>query len=156
MRDVSIIRLLVVSLSAVYGCGDGRPARIPVAGQVLIDGQPLAGGAIRVIPEGHRPASSPIDAQGRFRLATFDDANGCVAGTHPVEVISIDSNSQTQVRTWRTPQRYAAAKTSGLTLTVTEPTENASIELKWNGERALIERPPRSQPGAKPAFEGVQ
>src|SRR2546423_15364544 len=33
--------VLIGALAACVGCGDGRPARVPVSGIVLIDGQPL-------------------------------------------------------------------------------------------------------------------
>ena len=37
---------------SMAGCGDGRPTRVPVSGQVLIDGAPLTHGYVRFTPAG--------------------------------------------------------------------------------------------------------
>jgi hypothetical protein len=76
---------LAIALVVLAGC-ERRSTRVPVAGQVLIDGQPLTTGYIWLEPAEERPAGGAIDAQGRFRLTTYDDNDGCVLGTHKVAV----------------------------------------------------------------------
>ena len=53
---------------AATGCGDGRPERVPVAGVVLIDGEPLTSGNIKFVPKDGRPSAGKIGPDGRFNL----------------------------------------------------------------------------------------
>jgi hypothetical protein len=39
---------LVLPLTCIVGCGDGRPARFPVSGTVTIDGAPVTHGSINI------------------------------------------------------------------------------------------------------------
>ncbi|HEX9832659.1 MAG TPA: hypothetical protein VGA66_06145, partial [Mycobacterium sp.] len=56
-----------------------------MAGQVLIDGEPLTMGAIRFIPESGRPASASITADGSFRVTTKSLVGGAeeIVGLYP-------------------------------------------------------------------------
>lgn len=122
----------------VAGCGDGRPARVPVSGHVLIDGKPLTYGFIRLMPEGARAASAQIGPDGRFTLKTFEDGDGVVPGTHPVMILAaeqVGSNSQK----WHAPKKYADPATSGLTAKVDGPTDALRIELSWGGGKPFVE-----------------
>ena len=59
--------LACVAIAAgLCGCRDGRPTRVPVAGRVLIDGEPLGHGHVRFVPEGARPSGGLLDGDGRF------------------------------------------------------------------------------------------
>ena len=137
MPRLSVFLLLLLPLLA--GCGDSRPRRVPVAGQVLIDGEPLRTGFVRVIPDNARPATGQIDRDGRFRLETFEGEDGCVLGTHRVEIIAKQSQGYTAIK-WLTPQKYQDATTSELTVEVTKPMENWELQLTWNGEAPFIEQ----------------
>jgi hypothetical protein len=131
--------LLVLLLClALLGC-DNRPRRVPVAGRVTIDGQPLTAGFVRVIPEAARPAVGTINKDGTFKLTTFDGEDGCVLGTHRVEIVARQSLGYTTVK-WLTPRKYQDAATSELTITVEKPIENWELELSWNGEEPFIEQ----------------
>ena len=79
--------VLILGLSIVVGCGDGRPARIPVSGTVTYRGKPLDGANVTFVPKGSRPASGQTDAQGRFTLQTFSSGDGVVAGDHVVCIV---------------------------------------------------------------------
>lgn len=127
----------VMLVLACTGC-DNRPRRVPVAGQVLIDGQPLTTGFVRVIPTSARPAVGAIDKQGRFRLTTFDGEDGCVLGTHQVEIVARQSLGYTTVK-WLTPHKYQDAGTSELEVTIKEPIDDWKIELSWDGAAPYIE-----------------
>lgn len=130
--------LAVAPLLAGSGC-DNRPQRVPVAGQVLIDGKPLNTGFVRVIPENARPAVGQIEKDGRFRLTTFDGEDGCVLGKHQVEIVARQSQGYTTVK-WLTPRKYQDVSTSELTVDVQEPIEDWTIELSWNGEAPFVEQ----------------
>lgn len=129
--------LLLMSLA---GCGDGRPQRVPVSGQVLIDGKPLCQGAIRLVSENARPATGMIGPDGRFSLGTYERDDGCVPGQHQIVVVALeilDGSSQQ----WHAPKKYAQPATSGLNVEITEPTDSLLIELSWGGQRGpVVER----------------
>jgi hypothetical protein len=112
---------------------------VPVSGRVLIDGEPVEHGNIRIFPQDERAASGKLGPDGRFELTTYEKGDGCVLGTHAVTVNAlepIDANSQR----WHAPEKYRNVETSGLTLEVTEATDNAVIELTWSGGKPYIER----------------
>lgn len=121
--------LLVIA--CLFGCGRGGPKLVPVSGQVLIDGQPLAAGVpgfIQVIPADTRAATGNIDPQtGRFTLSTFEDNDGCPLGTHKVAVIvrtMVNTESVSLI-----PEEYAKPETSGLTVSIDKPNDSLTIEL---------------------------
>jgi hypothetical protein len=128
---------LVIAL--VAGCGDGRPTRVPVSGQVLIDGQPLAEGYLRVHPAVNRAATAQIGPDGRFTLSTYDFGDGCVVGQHLVTVTGSKWINRQTVR-WFAPKKYASGAKSGLTIDVSGPTDSAVIQLSWEGGKPFDER----------------
>jgi len=129
--------LVAVLAMIVTGC-ESRSKRVPVAGQVLIDGQPLAGGHIWIEPAADRAGSGVIDEQGRFRMTTYDENDGCVPGTHQVAVISTKQLNPTQTM-YLIPLKYRESTTSELTLTIDKPTEDLKIELTWAGGKPYVE-----------------
>ena len=130
--------LLILPLLILGGCGKGRTPCVPVSGRVLLDGKPVPQGFIRVIPANGRPATGTLDADGRFRLTTFDDGDGCIRGTHAVEVIARQRISPTQSR-WLAPRRYFDAATSGITVTVDKATDALQIDLVSDHEKPPVE-----------------
>jgi len=132
------IAVCTLLLCLFAGCGDDRPERIPLKGQVLIDGEPLTHGFIQVIPDDGRPAQSQLDSEGRFELSTFDEHDGVLPGTHKVAVIALETVSPTKQK-WHAPQKYTSTSTSGLTITVGENPEPVTIELTWDGGKPFVE-----------------
>jgi hypothetical protein len=120
------------------GC-TSHPGCVPVAGTVVIDGKPLTTGWVRIVPEKHRIAQGEIDASGHFRLTSFADGDGCVSGTHRVEVISNGPIGTTGLR-WLAPKKYAKAATSGLTVTIDKPRDDLVLELTWSGGKPFVEK----------------
>jgi hypothetical protein len=114
------------------GCGRNGPRPVPVSGVVTIDGQPLPAGFIRVVPEGGRPSSGTIGADGRFTLGCFTNNDGCLPGTHKVEVSGLQVLSETQQK-WLAPRKYASTGTSGLTVMIDKATDAFQINLTWAG-----------------------
>ena len=125
---------LCTAAVAILGCGDGRPARVPVSGQVLIDGEPLAGGYIRFVPPDDRPSQGTIDDQGRFVLGCYEETDGAVLGKHKVAVIANQVIDEVTMK-WLAPQRYADFSTSGLEVEITGPTNDVLIELTNKAEQ---------------------
>ena len=120
-------------LVALVGCSDGRPKRVAVSGQVVIDGEPVKAGSIRFVPEGARPSAGDLDSEGRFSLSCFEIGDGAIIGTHKVQVAAraIEGESLR----WFAPQKYSDVSTSGLTVEITEPTDSLLIELTWKGSK---------------------
>ena len=130
--------LMGLLAATMTGCGDGRPRRVPVSGQVLIDGEPLTHGQIRLTPADARPATAEIGPDGRFTLTTFDEGDGVVPGVHPVAVAANEYLSETRQR-WHAPKKYAHPTTSGLTATIDGPNDSLVITLSWEGGKTFVE-----------------
>lgn len=127
------IVLLAFALLSAAGCGDGKPKRVAVSGQVLIDGEPVKGGSIQFIPEGARPSSGDLDENGRFTLRCFDKDDGAVVGTHRVKIAARAMEGD-KLR-WYAPEEYADLDKADLTVEITEPTDSLVIELTWKGKK---------------------
>lgn len=134
-RAVAVIGLLSVACLTL-GCGDGRSKRVPISGQVLIDGEPLTVGTIRLIPENDRPSVGEIGPDGRFSLTTYEDQDGAILGTHKVTVAAREILSPSSQR-WHAPKEYLVP--SDLTVNIDGPTEDLKIELTWNGGKPFVE-----------------
>lgn len=115
------------------GCGDGRPRRVPVRGQVTIDGEPVRSGFIRLVPDDARPSVGRIEKDGSFTLTTFSKEDGSVPGTHRVAVVAYDESTPATLR-WLVPKKYSDHNTSGLTVDIDGPTDALEIDLTWAGE----------------------
>lgn len=131
--------LPVLLLLSCIGCSPGPPKPVPVAGTVRIDGEPLRGGYIRVIPADSRAASGEIDENGRFRLTTMKDNDGCLPGMHAVEVGSRQTVRHGELL-WLAPEVYRDPGRSGLTVTIDGPTDNLEIDLTWDGGKPFVEK----------------
>ncbi len=140
--DWKLVILLLqfpVLFAVLAGCGDGRPGRVPVSGQVLIDRQPLTYGHVRFVPEGARPSGGRLGADGRFTLTCYDGEDGAVPGRHRVEVSAGEPLEGGGIR-WHAPKKYNRYATSGLDVDVDGPTDSLSIELTWDGGEPFVEK----------------
>ena len=133
-------RLLSVAAFAplLIGCGDSRPLRVAVSGQVLIDGKPLTLGSIRFIPSDSRASQGAIDENGRFTLNCYVKGDGVVIGTHTVAVLACKPLSRTLVR-WHAPKKYADATTSDIKQEISQPENDLTINLTWAGGQPFNE-----------------
>ena len=120
------------------GCGDGRPERVAVSGKVLIDGQPLVFGNIKFVPTGARPSAGKLDEGGRFTMTCYDGEDGVVVGKHRVAISAVQILNETKVK-WFAPKKYSDFRTSGLEFDLTEPTDDLTINITWDGGKPFIE-----------------
>src|SRR5204863_2620412 len=125
--------VLISVLSACVGCGDGRPARVPVSGIVLIDGQPLTRGNISFVPENGRPSAGKIAQDGRFTLTCYNGADGAILGKHRVQVAANRGISDHKIE-WFAPRKYADFRTSEIEVEITKPVDDLKIDLKSDGK----------------------
>jgi hypothetical protein len=129
---------MVVAILGIQGCSDGLPRRVPVSGKVVIDGQPVTFGSVRFVPkDGGRSASGQIEKDGTFTLSCYSKSDGCVPGTHQVAVYSVEELNERTAR-YYVPKKYSTASSSGLSFTITEPTESLNIDLTWGGLKGPV------------------
>jgi len=153
MRTTYLHFLLVGISCCAGGCGPNSEQRVPVAGRVLIDGQPLTSGTIRFVPESGRPASSAIMADGSFDLAS-ESVNrvsemGVPRGKYRVQVSASNIVDDETIR-WNAPEKYADFRTSGLDVTIDRPTDDLLVELTW-GDAKPAEESDASRNGNEPS-----
>ncbi|WP_425395914.1 hypothetical protein [Aeoliella sp.] len=134
---------LVVLTIPLLGCGDGRPTRVPISGQVLIDGKPLPQAFVKFVPEEGRAAGGNTDSDGRFTLTCYEAGDGASIGLHKVSVRATDAVSNVAIR-WRAPKKYQDIETSEIEVEVSEPRDDLLIELTWDGGKPFVEKDPRA------------
>ena len=142
-RNLVIRRSMWVIATALLwvtfaGCDDGRPTRVPVSGQVLIDGKPLTYGSVQFLPPNARASYGKLDSEGRFSLTCFDSNDGVVPGKVSVVIHAAEPLSDTQTR-WHAPKKYADHRTSGLTQDIAESADDLKINITWAGDRPFVE-----------------
>lgn len=131
-----------LTLLATIGCSEA-PTRFPVAGKVLIDGEPLTMGSIQFVPAKGRPYASKIGKDGSFRLAEHSvsgtsSLRGVAAGEYKLgisskEVVNEDAGEVLK----HIPGHYADYQTSDLVMVIAEPKEDLVIELTWEGSQEI-------------------
>ena len=130
--------ICAMAIASLAGCSDGRPTRVAVSGKVLIDGKPLTTGIVQLVPDDARPAAGKLDSEGRFTLTSYDGDDGVVLGTHRVMVAAKEMISESKAK-WLTPPKYADLRSSGLSVEITEPTDDLTIELTWDGGKPFVQ-----------------
>lgn len=129
--------VMASSVTALIGCSGsgvpGRPPTHPATGSVSLDGTPVAGATVTLVPQaGGHAAVAVTDSSGGFRLTTFQAGDGAVAGTYGVTVekrvapgAAAADGAEYQPPTGPLPPpenvlpaKYASAETSGLTATI--------------------------------------
>lgn len=127
---------------ASVGCGPSLPRTMPISGVVTLDGEPVEGASVLLIPvAGGHPATGVTDAEGKFVLSTFDAGDGAIVGQHGIAVtkshfvgeatsdgLSTPAGATAPARELL-PARYAAPSTSGLTFDVSRSSPPLVIEL---------------------------
>jgi hypothetical protein len=131
---IAVICCLLLSVS-LTGC-DGIKY-IPVSGQVKLDGKPVAGCAILLVPVAGGPAANATtDAEGHFELFTVNHP-GAIAGEYAVTITKQNTNDVLDRATgnrhlqieWLTPQKYSRPETSGIRKTVSDREHEFLVEL---------------------------
>lgn len=126
-RAYAAALIVAVIYGATIGCTKGdRVAVVPVSGKVLLDGQPLAFGAVTFQPMRGQPATGTIQPDGSFKLSTYRENDGAAVGQHHVKITCYRSQDPAVKRSGPNeslgeslvPARYTNFDTSGLTVAV--------------------------------------
>jgi hypothetical protein len=106
----------------VAGCGGPlRPVTVPVTGRVTYQNEPVSGAHLDFLCEGKPMATATTDAEGRFKLGTFDRTDGAVPGLHKIAITKREKivdpakpDDPYGVMRELLPSRYGMTQTSGL------------------------------------------
>jgi hypothetical protein len=139
IRGVAMALLILVAA----GCGPRDPKTYPVKGTVTLDGKPVAGAGVMLIPAAGRPAHAATDQNGNFTMSTFREGDGALPGENAITVSLVKTVGATANAEglegdfdpakihdeWVIPEKYSKAKTSGLSVEVTASTPPLVLEL---------------------------
>lgn len=137
------LSLFAIITAILSGCGEGYLPTYPVEGTVVFsDDTPVRGGTVELQSvDRHINAVGQIDSQGRFRVTTFAQHDGAVAGRHKVVVIQfniVEEYSQQHRHHTRSNSavalKHASYETSGLELQIQADASNEC--------RIVVEREP--------------
>ena len=156
LKRIAFFNFLVVTVT-LAGCNsDGNPKTYEVSGTLTLNGQPVDGATIVLIPKGTGayPATAVSNADGTFQLTTFNANDGAVPGDYSVKISKMEYKeeavSDTQVFASSEeenenyeltessaappknllPAKYANPMTSELIYSVPEEASTFNIDLK--------------------------
>lgn len=153
-RSIGLLLLLV----ATYGCGYRRPPLAQVEALVTLDGEPVAGADVLLVPTGSgRAARGLTDDAGRLGFSAYGSGDGIPAGTYRA-VVSKRQLSKRGVRKMELfrsvpasnddaapepmidlsdsdyenllPDRYASVDTSGIIVEIDLKTRQITLPLE--------------------------
>jgi len=134
----------LLCLAASLGCGSAGgnlPKTVPASGVVTLDGKPVDGAQVILVPagEGVTGAFGVTNSSGHFSLRAYEQKDGAIPGEYKVQVSktiqvavtgakgSLDGGDPVRFE-YGVPAKYTGAKTSGLSVTIPE-TGNRDINL---------------------------
>lgn len=93
--------LFLVATLALSGCGGNGFKLTPAEGVIKIGGKPAANLSVQFLPDVMKGATGPTsygttDAEGKFRLKTYDGQDGAVVGAHNVILADLDEERPPQ------------------------------------------------------------
>jgi hypothetical protein len=124
----------ICSLLTLLGCGPSTghlPKTVPASGVVTLDGKPVDGAQVVLVPAGDAStgAYGTTDSSGRFSLRAYAEKEGAIPGDYKVQVSktierrlegakgSLDGGDPVRFE-YGVPAKYTGAKTSGLSVTI--------------------------------------
>ncbi len=134
MRHIAFVCYLA-GLSAFLGCnsaGGNLPKTVPATGVVTLDGKPVDGAQVVLVPAGQEAtgATAVTDSSGRFALRAYPEKDGAIPGEYKVQVSktiqvkvegaakgSVDGGDPVRFE-YGVPAKYTGFKSSGLSVTI--------------------------------------
>jgi hypothetical protein len=140
LRSHCRLAIVLAILACLQGCGPDHPPTYPVGGKVVFaDGKPLTTGGVvlleSVVTEGLPVnARGLINADGTFKLTTFDDGDGAVAGKHRM-LVRPQRDADDYLKRGIIPRpiinpRFERYETSGLEFTVEEGNNEFTVVVE--------------------------
>jgi hypothetical protein len=137
----SAVCCFLICFSAALGCssaGSKLPKTVPASGVVTLDGKPVDGAQVVLVPagEGTTGAFGVTNSSGRFELRAYAEKPGAIPGEYKAQVSktievklkgSVDGGDAVRFD-YAVPGKYTGAKTSGLTVTIPD-SGNRDINL---------------------------
>ena len=136
--------LVAGGLLLALGCGPDTshlPATVPASGVVTLDGKPVDGAQVVLIPQppATKGAYAATDASGKFSLRAFEEKDGAIPGDYKVQVsktiqvkipgVELDGGEAVRFE-FGVPEKYTSVATSGLTCKIPEGgTSDIKLEL---------------------------
>lgn len=123
-----------MAFAGIVGCSRA-PARAPVEGQVIYDGQPLQFGTVMFQPPSGQPSQARIRPDGTFTMETFGHGPGAIVGRCRVRITCYESDApgadgamaeEPVTGRMLIPERYGQYATSNLEVEV-QPGRNKPL-----------------------------
>ncbi|HEY2411838.1 MAG TPA: carboxypeptidase-like regulatory domain-containing protein [Pirellulaceae bacterium] len=127
--------LFVVVIMAAAGCGSGGgnlPKTVPAMGVVTLDGKPVDGAQVVLVPPvgaGAKGAYAVTNSSGHFSLRAYEEKEGAIPGDYKVQVSktveeklpgakgSVDGGDPVRY-VFGVPKKYTGFETSGLSVSI--------------------------------------
>jgi len=146
LKNCRLMCLCLGGLMAVVGCSKGShlPKTVPASGVVTLDGKPVDGAQVILVPDGGgvTGAYGATDAYGRFSVRAYEEKDGAIPGAYKVQVSktvevklggakgSLDGGDPVRFD-YGVPAKYTDARISGLTATIPDSgTKDINLALK--------------------------
>jgi hypothetical protein len=134
LKNGMLLGLFLAGLLASLGCGSPGghlPKTVPAKGVVTLDGKPVEGAQVVLVPAaaGTTGAYGTTDGSGRFSLRAYEEKDGAIPGDYKVQVSktvevkltgakgSLDGGDPVRFE-YGVPARYTGVNTSGLTVSI--------------------------------------
>jgi hypothetical protein len=134
------VAIVGIALSALAGCGQSAPPRVPVypvQGKVEVNGKPAAGALVLLHPKGdpsRPPARAEVKPDGTFEASTYAPADGAAEGDYIVTVEwfkAVPKNDDFVIGPNLVPDKYSKPQTSKIEVHVAaQPNQLPPITLK--------------------------
>lgn len=124
--------ILFVGCSGGGGPAKGRQQTFAAKGKVTYNGLPVANAQVAFLPEddGMPPAFAATASDGSFKLTTYNQNDGAVAGTHQVKVTSMEQETTPPVEVdFSDPESLARAQAERYRQGVSTPLKEAKSHL---------------------------
>lgn len=133
MRFTSFVLVATLTVVFAVGCGSpgaNLPKTVPAAGVVTLDGKPVDGAQVVIVPagEGKNGANAVTDANGKFSLRAYPEKDGAIPGEYKAQVSKtvevklpgkLDGGDAVRFD-YAVPGKYTTADKSGLKVTIPE------------------------------------